>query len=157
MGKLGRKRFREDPRQMALSFDAPPRVTPTEGLLAGLDTYVAGLVSRIVQDDARSQAEIAAAISAVLGDDVSADMLYAYAAPAKTGHNISVARFLALIVATKRSDALDALVTRIGCRVLEGDEFVLAQLGHVQAEMRRLRAIERDLVGKAQPFEGRSA
>ena len=111
MGKH-HKRHREDPRQLALSFDAPPRVTPTEGLLAGLDTYVAGLVSRVVQDDPRSQAEIAAAVSAVLGDDVSADMLYAYAAPAKTSHNISVARFLALVVATKRSDALDALVTR---------------------------------------------
>lgn len=157
MPKHNRKRHREDPRQMALSFDAPPRVTPTEGLLAGLDIYVAGLVSRIVQDDARSQAEVAAAISAVLGDDVSVDMLYAYAAPAKTSHNISVARFLALIVATKRSDALDALVTRIGCRVLEGEEFVLAQLGHVQAELRRLKAVERDLVGKAQPFEGRFA
>lgn len=151
------KRQRIDPRQMALSFDAPPRVVPTEGLLAGLDRYVAGLVSRIVQDDERSQGEIAAAVSAVLGEDVSGQMLYAYAAEAKDTHNISVARFLALIVATKRSDALDALVTRIGCRVLEGEEFVLAQLGHVRAEKRRLEILERELSRKAQPFEGRRA
>jgi len=151
------KRHREDPRQMSLSFDAPARVTPTEGLLAGLDVYVAGLVARIVQDDPRSQNEIAAALSAVLGEPVSGDMLYAYAAPAKTTHNISVARFFALILATKRSDALDALSTRIGCRVLEGEEFVLAQLGHVRAERRRLDALERELTRKAQPFEGRSA
>lgn len=156
MGKH-HKRRREDPRQLALSFDAPPRVTPTEGLLAGLDVYVAGLVSRIVQDDDRSQAEIAAAVTAVLGETVTADMLYAYAAPAKTNHNISVARFLALIVATKRSDALDALVTRIGCRVLEGEEFVLAQLGHVQAELRRLKSLERDLSSRAAPLAGRIA
>ena len=84
-------------------------------------------------------------------------MLYAYAATAKDTHNISVARFLALIVATKRSDALDALVTRIGCRVLEGEEFVLAQLGHVQAELRRLKVVERDLASKARPFDGRTA
>ena len=151
------KRHREDPRQLALSFDAPPRVTPTQGLLAGLDRYVAGLVSRIVEDDTRTQAEIAAALSAVLGEDVSSAMLYAYAAGSKDTHNISVARFLALIVATKRSDVLDALVTRIGCRVLEGEEFVLAQLGHVEAEMRRLTALRRDLTTKARPFEGRSA
>ncbi|MEC7796670.1 MAG: hypothetical protein VX755_05045 [Pseudomonadota bacterium] len=157
MGNHRRKRLREDPRQMALSFDAPPRVTPTEGLLAGLDTYVSGLVARIVQDDSRSKDEIAAAVSAVLGERVSGDMIYAYSAPGKGSHNISAARFMALILATKRSDALDALVTRIGCRVLEGDEFVLAQLGHVQAELRRLKAIERDLVGKAQPLEGRIA
>ena len=99
------KRHRQDPRQLSLSFDAPPRVTPTEGLLAGLDIYVAGLVSRIVQDDPRSQAEIAAATSAVLGEEMSADMLYAYAAPAKTSHNISASRFFALVLATKRARA----------------------------------------------------
>lgn len=149
------KRNREDPRQLALSFDAPPRVTPTEGLLAGLDRLVAGYVSRIVQDDPRSQAEIAAAVSAVLGEDVSAAMLYAYAAPSKDTHNISLARFFALVVATKRADALDALAIRIGCRVLEGPEYVLAQLGHVQAELRRLKVMERDLMTKAEPLGGR--
>lgn len=152
-----RKRDRVDPRQMALSFDAPARVTPTEGLLAGLDAYVAGLVSTIVREDARSQGEVAASMSAILGETVSKDMLYAYAAPAKDTHNISAARFLALVVATKRADALDALVTRIGCRVLEGEEYVLAQLGHVQAEMRRLKALERDLTGRARPLDGRVA
>lgn len=151
------KRVRPDPRQMALAFDAPPRVTPTQGLLAGLDAYVAGLVSHMVKEDPRSQPEIAAAMSAVLGEKVSKDMLYAYAAPSKGDHNISAARFLALVVATKRSDALDALVTRIGCRVLEGEEYVLAQLGHVQAEVRRLKALERDLTARARPLDGRVA
>lgn len=132
-------------------------MTPTEGLLAGLDRLVAGYVSRIVQDDPRSQAEIAAAVTAVLGEDVSAAMLYAYAAPSKDTHNISVARFFALVVATKRSDVLDALAIRIGCRVLEGEEYVLAQLGHVQAELRRLKSLERDLMTRAEPLGGRVA
>ena len=151
------KRHREDPRQMALSFDAPPRVTPTQGLLAGLDRYVAGLVSRIVEDDTRTQPETAAALSAVLGEEVSSAMLYAYAAGSKETHNISVARFLALILATKRADVLDALAIRIGCRVLEGDEYVLAQLGHLRAEKRRIDTLLRDLERKAQPLEGRIA
>lgn len=151
------KRHREDPRQLALSFDAPPRVAPTEGLLAGIDRLIAGYVSRVVQEDGRSRGEIAAAVSAVLSDSVSEDMLYAYAAPAKGSHNISLARFLGLILATKRADVLDALAIRIGCRVLEGEEYVLAQLGHVRAEKRRLEALERELSRKAQPFEGRFA
>lgn len=155
MGKP--KRHREDPRQLAMSFDAPPRVLPSEGLLAGLDRYVAGLVSTIIHDDSRSQQEIAASMSAVLGDDVSSQMLYAYAAEAKETHNISVGRFLALIVATKRSDVLDALVTRIGCRVLEGDEFLVAQLGHIEAEMARLAAKRRDIKSRAMPLAGRAA
>lgn len=151
------KRHREDPRQMALSFDAPPPVLPTEGLLAGIDRLIAGYVSRIMQEDNRSRAEIAAAVSAVLADAVSEDMLYAYAAPAKGSHNISVARFLGLILATKRADVLDALAIRIGCRVLEGDEYVLAQLGHLRAEKRRIDTLLRDLERKAQPLEGRIA
>lgn len=151
------KRHREDPRQLALSFDAPPRVQPTEGQLAGVDRLIAGYVSRIVQEDGRSRGEIAAAVSAVLADSVSDDMLYAYAAPAKGSHNISLARFLGLILATKRSDVLDALVTRIGCRVLEGEEYVLAQLGHLRAEKRRIDTLLRDLERRAQPLEGRVA
>lgn len=151
------KRHREDPRQLALSFDAPARVQPTEGLLAGLDALISGYVSRIMQDDGRSCGEIAAAVSAVLADSVSDDMLYAYAAPSKVSHNISLARFLGLVLATKRADVLDALAIRIGCRVLEGEEYVLAQLGHVRAEKRRLEALERELTRKAQPFEGRTA
>lgn len=151
------KRARPDPRQLALSFDAPPRVTPTEGMLAGLDRYVAGLVSRIVHEDPRSQGEVAAAMSAVLGEKVSSQLLYAYAAEAKETHNISAARFMALCLATRRADALDALSQRIGCRVLEGEEFVLAQLGHVRAELKRLRDVERDLSARARPLDGRSA
>lgn len=151
------KRARIDPRQMALSFDAPARVHPTEGELAGLDRYVAGLVGRMVRDDPRSQGEVAAALSAVLGEEVSSAMLYAYAAEAKEAHNISAARFLALVLATRRADALDVLAQRIGCRVLEGEEYVLAQLGHVRAEKRRLDGLERELMARARPLDGRAA
>lgn len=151
------KRERHDPRQLAMSFEAAPRVTPAQGQLAGLDRYVAGLVSTIIHDDPRSQQEIAGAMSAVLGEQVSSQMLYAYAAEAKDSHNISAGRLLALILATKRSDVLDALATRIGCRVLEGDEFLVAQLGHIEAEMARLAAKRRDIKARAMPLPGRAA
>ena len=151
------KRQRLDPRQMALSFDAPARVLPSAGLLAGLDRFVAGLVSTIIHEDSRSQGEIAAAMSAVLGEPVSSQMLYAYAAEAKDNHNISAGRLLALVVATSRTDVLDALLTRIGCRVLEGDEFLVAQLGHIEAEIARLKAKQRDIKNRALPLEGRRA
>lgn len=149
---MGKRKQPPCPRQLSLSFDAPARVNPTEGVLAGLDRYVAGMVGRMIKEDSRSQAEIAASVSAVLAEEVSPAMLYAYAAESKDNHNISMARFLALVVATRRSDALDALAQRIGCRVLEGEEFVLAQLGHVQAEIQRLKNMERDLRDRAQPM-----
>lgn len=156
MGKPG-KRHRDDPRQLSLTFDAPPAVTPTEGELAGVDRLIAGYVSRILQEDGRSKGEIAASVSAILADTVSAQMLDAYAAPAKGSHNISLARFLGLVLSTRRADVLDALAIRIGCRVLEGEDYVLAQLGHVRAERQRLEKVERELSRKARPFEGRTA
>jgi len=109
-------------------------------------------VGRIVKEDARSQAEIAAAMSSILDEEVSGHMLYAYASEAKGEHNISVARFLALVLVTHRADALDALAQRIGCRVLQGEEFALAQLGHVRAQLRHLQRVERELTTRVRPF-----
>jgi hypothetical protein len=148
------RRANPDPRQLALCFDAPISVAATEGVLKGLDRFVACIVSRIVQEDARPQAALARAVSSILGEEVSPSMLYAYAAKAKVTHNISVARLLALIVATKRPDAFDAIAQQVGCRVLEGAEFQLAQLGHVEAEINRLTALRRDLRATVQPFRG---
>lgn len=151
------KRAAPDPRQLALSFDAPAPIAPTAGVLAGLDRWVAGLVSRILREDDRSHEEVAAAMASMLGERVSPQMLRAYAAEAKETHNISAARFVALVMATRRADALDALAQRVGCRVLEGEEYQLARLGHVQAEIARLKKVERDIKAKAQPFAERRA
>lgn len=151
------KRTTPDPRQLALIFDAPPAMQPSDGLLAGLDRFVAGLVSRILREDARSHDEVAGALSAVLGERVTPQMMRAYAAEAKETHNISAARFMALVLAAKRSDALDALAQRIGCRVLEGEEYQLARLGHVQSEIARLKTLERQIMARARPLKGRAA
>lgn len=145
---------RPDPRQLSLCFEAPTFAEPTEGVLRGLDRFVSAIVGRIVREDPRPQTELAALVSDVLGEDVSSAMLYAYAAEAKSGHNISATRLLALIVATRRPDALDAIAQQIGCRVLDGEEFKLAQLGHVEAEIQRLSALRRDLRSDVQPFRG---
>jgi hypothetical protein len=81
---------------------------------------------------------VAGAVSALLGEDVSKFMLDAYASEAREGHAISAARFLALMAATERLDILDAVVSRVGGRVLVGEEFHTARVGHLLAQKQRI-------------------
>ena len=130
-----------DDRQLGFSFE-PAHGASEEGALAGLDAFVSSAVGRILRDDPRSRFEIAGGVSALLGDDVSKSMLDAYSAEAKDTHNISLARFLALIAETQRFDVLDALCQRIGAKVVVGEEILTVELGHVKAQIKRLRARE---------------
>jgi len=134
--KQRRRAFEAD--QLAFSFDPPTHAT-SEGALAGLDRVVASAVSSVLKEDPRSRFEVAGGVSSLLDDDVSKAMLDAYSAEAKETHNISVARFLALIAETQRFDILDALCKRIGCKVVVGEEILTVELGHIETQMERLK------------------
>ncbi len=138
-----------NPTQLGFTFDTPVTVTE-EGHLAGFEKLVASAVGRILKEDPRSRYEVAAGVSAILDDDVSKAMIDAYSAEAKDGHNISFARFLALICETQRYDILDALCQQIGCKVLVGEEVLTAELGHIQAQIARLTA-RQSLLKKVAP------
>lgn len=132
-------------------FDVP---TPVEAAgLAGLDRIVAAKVSRAMKNDPRDRYEIAGAMSALLAEPISKEMLDAYAADAKKTHNISVARFIALIAVTKQYELLDGLVRRIGAAVLIGDELKAARLGHLRAQKRQLDEEIRKMERDAQPVD----
>lgn len=137
--------------QMAFSFDTP-RPAVEEGALADLETKVASAVATILKRDPRSRHEVAGQVSMLLDDTVTKLMLDAYAAPARDGHNISVARFLALIVATQQHDALRGVLREIGCSVMVGEEILLAEIGHLTSKRKlideRLKALRRE----AQPI-----
>lgn len=148
---MGKRSPALDPSQMAFTFETP-RPAVAEGSLADLERKVASAVSQILRDDGRSRYEIAGQVSALLGEDVSKFMLDAYASEARDGHNVSVARFLALVVATQRFDALDAVVRQIGVSALAGDEIRLAEIGHLQAQKRELDRRLKTLQGSVQPL-----
>ena len=118
--------------QMAFTF-APPKPARVEGDLAGLTKQIASGCARALKEDHRSREEIAGRMSALLGETVSRWMLDAYASEARGEHNVSAARFLALIAATERFDILDAVITKIGARALVGEEVHAARLGHLLA------------------------
>ena len=139
--------------QLGFSFEAPECVVQ-EASLAGLDRVVASAIGQVLKDGPRSRYEVAAGISALLDDDVSKAMLDAYSAEAKDGHNISLARFLALVAETQRYDVLDAMCNRIGCKIVVGEEALTVELGHIQTQMERLKERER-LLKRIAPAIGR--
>lgn len=144
----------EDIRQLGFSFDVPPPVDRTPSVLAGLDRRISGLIGRVLKEHNDPREVVAAHMSALLGEDVSKAMLDQYAAPSSDAHNISAARFFALVLATNRHDLLDVLVMPLGCRVLYGDEVIAAQLGSVEAQIRKLSEERKRLQARVTPIRG---
>lgn len=140
------------PDQMAFTFDAPLAAVE-EGGLRNLERQVASAIGNILTKYPAGRFEIAGMVSALLDDEVSKSMLDAYSSEAKDSHNISLARFLALVVVTQRFDALDAILRQIGCGVLVGEEIYLAEAGHLRALRRELDQRIRELDTVMQPLK----
>jgi hypothetical protein len=125
----------EDVRQLGFAFDAPPpRIDKTCGVLAGMDRRISGMIGRVLKEHNDPREVVAARMSALLGDKVSKEMLDQYAAPSSEAHNISAARFFALVLATDRHDLLGSLAKTIGASILVGDEAHAAMLGNAHAK-----------------------
>jgi len=150
------RRVTIDPGQHAFSFDVPPPAR-AEADLAGLDQQVAATVARMLKDDPRSRAEIAAAMSSLLGVQVPPSMLDAYASQARENYSISFGRMLALTAVTDRHDLLNSLTRRIGASLLVGDEVLTAELGHIKKSMAKLRERERAILSIAPTLGGADA
>lgn len=133
-----------DPGQPTFDFDPRP-IKASDGMLAGLDRQVASAVSRVLKDDDRDRYDMAAAMSRILDADVSKSMLDKYASESSEEHNISAGRFLVLIAASGRYDVLEALLRKIGCALVVGEEVLTVELGHVQAQIERLQERHRQL------------
>lgn len=125
----------EDIRQLGFAFDAPPpRVDKTCGVLAGMDRRISGMIGQVLKEHKDPREVVAARMTALLGEDVSKAMLDQYAAPSSEAHNISAARFFALVLATDRHDLLAGLAKTIGASVLVGEEAHAAMLGSAMAQ-----------------------
>ncbi|MGZ8363161.1 MAG: hypothetical protein ACXW3D_04815 [Caulobacteraceae bacterium] len=133
---MSKRRPAFDPNQLGFGFE--PAAKPMDGSLANLEKVAASAVARILKDDERSRYEIAADVSELLDDDVSKLMLDAYASEAREQHNISFARFLALIAATGRYDVFGQLARLIGAEIVVGEEILTVELGHIEAQIKRL-------------------
>lgn len=145
MSKSPKRKPAFDSGQLDLGFGVPEAAT-TDGALVSLPRETASAVATILRGETRNRYDIAAAMSALLDDEVSKLMLDAYASEAREGHRISFDRMLVLIVATGRYDVLRALIRKIGGDLTVGEEVLLTEIGHLEAEKRhrdqRLRTLK---------------
>ncbi len=148
---MKKRRSALDGAQTAFTFE-PPLPARRDADLAGLERVIAATVARILKEDDRSRDEIAGRMSALLAEEVTRWMLDAYASEARDNHNISAARFLALVAATERFDLLDAALRRIGAAVLVGEEIHAARLGHLRAQRSAIDAEIKTAERSARPI-----
>ena len=137
--------------QMVFSFDVPPAAREA-GDLAGFTAMLAASVARMLREDRFERSHIARQMSELLGETVSKAMLDAYASESRDGHNISAARWWALVAVTGRFDVADAIGARTGCRILSGDEIKTAELGSLQAQMDEIQARMKELRSGTKPI-----
>lgn len=150
---MTKRRAAIDPGQLGFTFEPPPAATQPADL-AGLDRVIASTVGRALKEDPRSRPEVAGAMSALLDEEIGRFMLDAYASEARDTHNISAARFLALIAATGRFDLLDSVMRRIGAAVLVGEQIHTARVGDLRCRLRAMQAELTKLERMARPIGG---
>lgn len=151
-----------DPRQQVLVFDqspaSPEPAAPRDGQLEGLERRVSLAVARILADCQRaglSRYQIASEVSELMADEVTKAMLDAYASESKDTHNISFARFLALVAGTGAFEVLGSLMAEIGVGVVLAEEVHTVELGHIQAQMRELEQRKQQLLKVVKPIKNR--
>lgn len=91
-----------------------------------------------IRASGRSREDVVAEIAAMPGGAISAHMLDAYTSEAKTGHDITLARFKALARVLGAPTLWDIAVADDGLIVLEGDEARLAEIARLQQAQREL-------------------
>jgi len=109
-----------------------------------LDRYRAKLkqaMARAIRESQYDRPTIAARMARYLGlPSISKASLDAYTAESKTGHDITMPRFLALIEATGAYWLWDEAASVQGVTVLFGEEPFLAEIALKEQERRRLTA-----------------
>ncbi len=97
-------------------------------------------------DDAgRSREDIAAAMSDFLGERVTLNMLNRYASQAAEEHQISVARLVALLHATRDQRLLELLAAPFGLAVIDRKFLPLIELGALQEKAEELARRAKEL------------
>lgn len=131
-------------RQLDLLRDwEPPAATiafPADHVRAATVAHlICRAVSTALRDADQTRADIAKRMSEFLGGEpLTVNMLNAYASPAREDHPISMARFIALLHATKDRRLLELLAEPMGWAVIERKFLPMIELAAVTERQREL-------------------
>lgn len=134
---------RNDERTFDL-FEIPRAPEPSGGSL-NFDVELRAALSDALKLCPKDRFRVAAEMSRLLGREVSKFMLDAYTAESRDAYNFPLNYAPALEVATSSFALTELLARKRGCRVLVGEESLLAELGRIEQAKADLARQEREL------------
>lgn len=135
------KRRGPDPLTLDL-FDVPRAPAATEGAL-NYTTELCHLLSDALKRSPRSRYEVAARMSELLGHEVTKYQIDSWTAESRDGHRFPFEYAAAFEAAIESYCLSDLLALKRGCRVLRGEEALLAELGRIDQTKAELTQRER--------------
>jgi hypothetical protein len=120
-------------------FAEIPQAAPTTPGAINYSREIAATMSQALKDSAHDRIEVSARMSRMLGREVSLSMLNAYTAGSDETHNISLERAIAFDAATDGHALLNFFSAKRGCRVMVGEDALLAELGRIERSEQVLR------------------
>lgn len=134
-----------DPRQLSLDgyFAVPPAPEPQAGSF-DFDRELRNSINLAIKECPQSRAKIAAAMTDLcFGDadagEITKNMIDAWTAPSRSAWAFPAKYLPALVQATGAVWLLDQLAGKCGCRILVGEQALLAELGAVLLHEKHLR------------------
>lgn len=124
-------------------FEIPSPTPPLPGNL-DLDLQLREALSEALRYCDGGRFTVAATMSRLTGREISKYMLDAYTAESRTDHNFPLRYAAAFEVATGSFCLTQLLARSRGCKVLAGEEALLAELGRLEqldAEVKQQRAL----------------
>ncbi len=137
-----------DARQLTMEplfFEVPPAPSSQAGTL-DIGLRIREVLGEILATaKARTEGkldryELAGLISRLSGRDISKNMLDRYAAPGADDWRFPLEALPALVVATGDLRLLDLVAAACGCKVLRGEEAMLAEIGALTLQERATKA-----------------
>lgn len=134
----------QTPGQLSLLDWTPPEATvrfdDVQVRAATIEARIARGISTALKESPLDRAEVASRMTEFLGQRVTKNMLDAYASAAREDHPITIARFVALLHATRDRRLLELLAEALGWAVIDRKMLPLIELAQINEKQRELQA-----------------
>lgn len=119
-------------------FDIPCAAPASAGSIS-YSREIAAAMSAALKHCQADRIEVAARMTRLMGREITLSMLNAYTAESRADHNVSLERAIAFDAATDGYALLHFFAAKRGCRVMVGEDALLAELGQIDRTEQQLR------------------
>ena len=136
---MAKRKRKIDRRQKSLMDLIPKAPAIVPGAL-DVSKEIRGLLSDILKKAPKSRFEVAARMSELLGREVTKYQLDSWTAESRNKWRFPLEYVIALEVACETHDITAWLAQKRGCKLLIGEDALLAELGKIESMEQELRA-----------------